>query len=399
MTYSRGKRYSSCLLVYLVIQVTLLLTVSCVKRRHLSHKSHGIVHDGLRRSKHTPAGRHYAFVLGPVAVESHATASPLTPKRSLHAIGVFHRDDGHIGDDDDILPGNILRILWNSVKGLFSGLADGVGIPLVPDVNKLPAAHGHHIIPLQNLKALQALNMPLAFAGVDHTGGNLGPDASPYAQLIRSQPSVVMNKFLEKASQRVRDAAKSTVGALVGSFYRYCIETTMITSSDRLSVLIHSMQMTGYMLWNAECRFCLSQQLVPEPSSQDDEASAEPDPQTNAKTINVIPQFRDELVQPYGTDSLLNYIKQMPDQTANALLDNMTTGVIDAMQESTEMTVESLTGVAIGQQQPGSGGHHRVIVQQTGTSCVQLCLWHLALGYCLRDQEAKIELQNALKGA
>lgn len=291
--------------------------------------------------------------------------------------------------------------LWTRVKRLFSSAVGGATVPVVPGSDGTP------VVPQQGLRGYPPLSLPINLGVGATLEESNATGISAYTQLVRLQPSAVINQFMEKAPQRVKDAARSTVGALVGSFYRYCIETTLITSSDRLSVLIHSMQMTGYMLWNAECRYCLSERLLPEsvskeavgqkPQNQNEHLSQSHDASADPKTKNMalVPPVRDELVPSYSSDSLLSYIRSMPDKTANSLLDNMSTGVMDAMQESIDMTVESLTGTAAPTQSV-PGHSHRVIVQQTGSACVQLCLWHVALGYCLRDQEAKLELQNAL---
>lgn len=403
MIYLRRIKCRILLLLFLFLQSAPIGPVSAfsTNRKELSQNSLGfsILRSGIW---HGPEARRVsAFVRAPIGVESRVAFPRLRPNRESQALHALHGDSDPTNGNENPGASNIFGRIWNGVKRLF-GAGDMAGVPLVTGLTKLPATHVAQMLPMQSMRSLQSLNLPVTLQSADsHPTTAQGAETSPYAQLIRAQPSVVMSKFLEKASQRVRDAAKSTVGALVGSFYRYCVETTMITSSDRLSVLIHSMQMTGYMLWNAECRYCLSQQLFGEPASKDSPQEKAPDSTVNkGKTHNVTPHLRDELVPPHNTDCLLWYIKKLPDDTANALFDNMTTGVLDAMHESTDMTVESLTGVAMNQQQPqaGTGTPPRVIVQQTGSSCIQLCFWHLALGYCLRDQEAKMELQNALKG-
>ncbi|GBE62139.1 signal peptide-containing protein, putative [Babesia ovata] len=293
-------------------------------------------------------------------------------------------------------PGSVLGRLWKTVKRIFGGRDARGELPVAPGAvtNRLRALN------VQGMRPAPVFNFQLALPVADGASGADNSDASPYGPLVNSQPSAVMSMFVERAPLRVREAVKSTVAALVGTFYRYCVETTMITTAERLSALIHSMQMTGYMLWNAECRYCLAQQLQPEPITKESTTSSSPEAADNAGA-----QLKDDIIPTYNTDSLLSYIKRLPDDTANSLLENITTGVLDAMQDSTDMVVESLTGMAMAQQpppqpvQPGGAVVPRIIIQQTGSSCVQLCFWQLALGYCLRDQEAKLELQNALKGS
>ncbi|GIX65809.1 signal peptide-containing protein [Babesia caballi] len=302
-------------------------------------------------------------------------------------------------------PSSVLGRLWRTVKRLFGAGECRHDIPLDAGMARFALPAGSRVLPSAGLRQFQTLNFLMPLPAADGAQ-NSAADASPYAHLVHAQPSALMSRFVEQAPLRVREAVKSTVGALVGSFYRYCVETTMITTSDRLVALIHSMQMTGYMLWNAECRYCLSQQLQSEPAAADPPPSpAAVEPPAGGRVA--APQLKAEIVPPYNTDSLLWYIKRLPDETANALLDSMTTGVLDAMQESSDLVVESLTGMALGQsapppspQQPApSGTTPRIILQQTGSSCVQLCFWQLALGYCLRDQEAKLELHHALKSS
>ncbi|GFE55355.1 hypothetical protein BaOVIS_027590 [Babesia ovis] len=276
----------------------------------------------------------------------------------------------------------ILKRFWQKVKGFFGGEQEKDG-PVLAEKEKMPIQGIRPLAPL-------GINMTVSLHAPDTDGATEG---SPYLQLVQSSPSAILTQFADQAPARVREAMKSTVGSLVGSLYRYCVETTMITTADRIASLVHSMQMTGYMLWNAECRYCLSQQLQADTNT----AVATPAERTGAGL-----QLKDQMTPSNSKDALLSYVRNMPDETANALLDNITTDVMEAMQKSVDLVVDSLTGMAQAQKPPPMANQNgssvpRVIVQQTGSSCVQLCFWQLALGYCLRQQEAKLELQNALK--
>ncbi|ORM40340.1 uncharacterized protein BXIN_1886 [Babesia sp. Xinjiang] len=298
-----------------------------------------------------------------------------------------HSEFAATGDDgvSGIANIGLFRRVWETVKRFF-------GAGERADASQLLQVRDRITVPGSRPFSPMTINMAMS-----DTGAGALAESSPYAQLVQSQPSAVMTHFVDQAPLRVREAVKSTVSSLVGSLYRHCVETTIITTAERLAALIHSMQMTGYMLWNAECRYCLSQQLEQDTPPPPANVTA------NAERSGAGLELKDQITPPCNKDSLLWYIKNMPDETANALLDNITTDVMEAMQKSADLVVESLTGMALAQRPPistpmNNGAYPpRVIVQQTGSSCVQLCFWQLALGYCLRQQEAKLELQNALK--
>ncbi|EDO05706.1 uncharacterized protein BBOV_IV001090 [Babesia bovis T2Bo] len=320
-------------------------------------------------------------------------SSPHSIQRRYYS-GVKPKRRGyHLGADTGTKPRGPLTItsnhgllgrFWKKLKGFFVN-AKKKGSRIGNDKSKLP---------IQTVRQLPTMGLGIPVSIVENELDST-EEASPYMQLVHTSPSNIIAQFVDQAPSRVKEAVKSTVGALVGSIYRYCLETTMITTTERIASLVQSMQMTGYMLWNAECRCCLSQQL------QNDVAQSLVKDVITDEYASPGLQLKEQLPNHSNREGLLWYIKNMPNETANALLDNITTDVMDAMQKSVDIVVESLIGMVTSQKPTPMGPQNtgvipKIIIQQTGSSCVQLCFWQLALGYCLRQQEAKLELQRTL---
>lgn len=64
----------------------------------------------------------------------------------------------------------------------------------------------------------------------------------------------MIQKFAMTAPKNVQEAAKSTVVNILGNLPNYALDADLITTSSKLSNLLHQMQMTGYMFKNAEYR-------------------------------------------------------------------------------------------------------------------------------------------------
>jgi len=86
--------------------------------------------------------------------------------------------------------------------------------------------------------------------------------SNPYLQVVsKLSPSQLISKFTSTAHPRVQDAVRNTVLGLIGSLPKMTFETTTITTGERLASLMFQLQMTGYMLKNADYRLSLSQSL------------------------------------------------------------------------------------------------------------------------------------------
>jgi hypothetical protein len=86
--------------------------------------------------------------------------------------------------------------------------------------------------------------------------------SNPYLQVVsKLSPSDLISKFTSTAHPRVQDAVRSTVLGLIGNLPKMAFETTTITTGERLASLMFQLQLTGYMLKNADYRVSLSQSL------------------------------------------------------------------------------------------------------------------------------------------
>ncbi|AFZ80491.1 signal peptide-containing protein [Theileria equi strain WA] len=308
--------------------------------------------------------------------------------------------------------GSLLSKIWSSIKSVFLKKSKNIKSvnfqkkhffgSTIPEGSSSGSSSYFKSMPTQNLSD-NIIHQN--FRNDNTTLLQTLPAESPYENLVRFTPSEILAKFMDLASPRVKDAVRTIVGSLVGSFYRYSIETTLITTTDRLASLIYNLQMTGYMLCNAEFRYSLSQHFAPKKKDldRDDSVADSPQKMSGSKTsqINVVSSRPDNntVAIPSGLENnegdLLSYIRKLPEEHANGLFDYLTTDVIDAMKASADTAIETLTAGVV-TSAPMNPQSSRMIVQQTGTSAMQLCFWQLALGYCFRDLEAKIELNEAL---
>ncbi|EAN33375.1 hypothetical protein TpMuguga_01g00131 [Theileria parva strain Muguga] len=230
---------------------------------------------------------------------------------------------------------------------------------------------------------------------------------SPYMELVRTGPSGIIKKFLKIAPSMVKDAISLTVSTLIGSFYRYSAETTIITTTDRLAALILNLQITGYIYCNAEQRYRLSTLYNLNPSTSPISSLnsqtniGQPNvnqtntnqPNVNQVNIGQCEQKEDFEGLSVG-DELLSYVRRLPRSYINGIFDNMNPEILYAMRYSTENAIQLLT--VLNHNYLDVKDHQKLIIQQTGSFAMQLCFWKLALGYCMRHQETKIELTKSL---
>uniref|UniRef100_A0A3B0MF54 Uncharacterized protein n=1 Tax=Theileria annulata TaxID=5874 RepID=A0A3B0MF54_THEAN len=210
---------------------------------------------------------------------------------------------------------------------------------------------------------------------------------SPYMELVRTGPSGIIKRFLRVAPSMVKDAISLTVSTLIGSFYRYSAETTIITTTDRLAALILNLQVTGYIYCNAEQRYRLS-------SLCNTTGTSVPGGAMNNQLTDNQPEPRDEIEGLSVGDELLSYVRRLPRSYINGIFDNMNPEILYAMRHSTEKAIQLLT--VLNHNYLDFKDDQKLIIQQTGSFAMQLCFWKLALGYCMRDQETKIELTKSL---
>ena len=77
--------------------------------------------------------------------------------------------------------------------------------------------------------------------------------ATRYFNIVEKiAPNDMIQKFAATAPANVQAACKSTVVNILGSLPTYALDAALITSSTKLSNLLHQMQITGYMFKNAE---------------------------------------------------------------------------------------------------------------------------------------------------
>ncbi|KAK2197112.1 Protein of unknown function DUF760 [Babesia duncani] len=287
-----------------------------------------------------------------------------------------------------------------NVGGRFQDSGNGLMARIWRSLSWMFSSEGKASDSLNGPRQFENRFVPLSLVPDKHRGykikassdlGNLPPDeeshkkSNPYNSLVFAQPTDILNLFTEKAPIRVREAVRKILSQLTGSIGKFCIETMLITTPDRLASLLNNLQMTGYLLWNAEYRYSLCEELNPGSYSSDfpnEDEEKDLGPRTDLQ------------------DTLFQFVKTLPDEIVYGLVENVSVPVVDAMRRSVDSAIDALTNGAANQIAAATTAtthlHSRVLVQQTGSSTLHLCFWHLALGYWFRDLEVKLELASAI---
>jgi len=93
------------------------------------------------------------------------------------------------------------------------------------------------------------------------SGGLSTPAQMLFELATEKAPGDVMREFFSTASPQVTEAMQDAVMSLLGSLPPLQFDTSMTTTGDRLAALMLQLQMTGYMLRNAEYVFTLRRLL------------------------------------------------------------------------------------------------------------------------------------------
>jgi hypothetical protein len=276
---------------------------------------------------------------------------------------------------------------------------------------------------------------------------------NPYMQVVsKLTPSELIAKFTASSSPRVQGAVRTTVLGLIGSLPKMAFDTTTITTGQRLASLMFQLQMTGYMLKNADYRLSLSQSLgVTNGSAEayssnllltgDSKDMDKEDPLTSGKVKGKIKvryvgsnlfgtaggksseddsssssdkgveievdaaaymsELRSEvsrLKEELGQRSeekeeamrkdLLLYIRTLPAQELRSLTNTMSQDVLVCMKGLVQAVLGGIGDGKIGPE---------TVTEQSGEAMAQLCMWQLAVGYNLRELEVREEMKKSLQ--
>jgi len=227
-----------------------------------------------------------------------------------------------------------------------------------------------------------------------------------------SAPELVQN-FARTAPPEVQAAIKTTVMALFGSVAGGQFESSITSTTQNIASLMYSMQMTGYMLRNAEYRRSLKQSLARTASMLPGEQPTAA-PKVSGKigislggqAVEVdaaayvadlhkeVEQLKAALARVEadaqakerggGGSSLLAYMQSLPRAEVQALSQGITPEVMECMQILIEAVLARDTGVA----------NAAAIVDSKGVKLRELLVWQLVTGYTLRELEQRDELNK-----
>ncbi|KAF8821669.1 hypothetical protein IE077_001752, partial [Cardiosporidium cionae] len=84
------------------------------------------------------------------------------------------------------------------------------------------------------------------------------PNNAFFEAVVRLAPNELISRFVQSTPKRVQEAARTTVLGLLGTLPKFALETTVLTTGEKLANLMFQLQITGYMFKNAEYRMSLS---------------------------------------------------------------------------------------------------------------------------------------------
>ena len=115
-------------------------------------------------------------------------------------------------------------------------------------------------------------------------------------------PGEVMREFFSSASPQVREAMQDAVLSLLGSLPPLQFDSQITTTGDRLAALMLQLQMTGYMLRNAEYVFTLRRLLDIKSRSVEEYRAAFDRIDTDGSGFIEMPEVQKLLMDVYGGD-------------------------------------------------------------------------------------------------
>lgn len=90
-------------------------------------------------------------------------------------------------------------------------------------------------------------------ARIQKSGGDLStPSEKLFELATQKPPSVVLREFFSTSSPQVQQAMQEAVVSLIGALPPFEFNSQLTTTGDKLAALMLQLQMTGYMLRNAE---------------------------------------------------------------------------------------------------------------------------------------------------
>jgi hypothetical protein len=246
-----------------------------------------------------------------------------------------------------------------------------------------------------------------------------------YFKLVdKLQPNEMLQKFAKRAPQNVQEAAKSTIVNILGTMPNYALDASLVTTNTKLANLMFQMEVTGYMLKNAEYRMSLTNALkgmprlpaIPRVENAEGNASialqnlgavgsgaavtVEGEVTLRSSDGTEVEISAAELTDALGDEvnelrkeiallkgaredelraNLLNYIQALPEKELSRLTSDMS----DEVMESIQLLVEALMS-KLGVDTSGP----EVVIQQSMGVLAQLCMWQMVVGYKLRELEA-----------
>ena len=241
-------------------------------------------------------------------------------------------------------------------------------------------------------------------------------DNKYYKIVDKLEPNEMLQKFARNAPPNVQEAAKSTIVNILGSLPNYALDASLMTTNVKLANLMFQMEVTGYMLKNAEYRMSLTRSLKGLPklppsakindgnttislsdakvegkvtiqNSQGEKIEMEA-AELTASLSKEVDDLRKEMAlirsdrETELRSNLLTYIQALPERDLARLTSDMSEEVMESIQLLVDALMEKL-----GVESSGPMGEE-IVIQQSVSVLAQLCMWQICVGYKLRELEA-----------
>lgn len=286
---------------------------------------------------------------------------------------------------------------------------------------------------------------------------------NPYMAVVsRLSPSELISKFTATAHPRVQNAVRQTVLGLIGGLPKLAFDTTTITTGQRLASLMFQLQMTGYMLKNADYRLSLQQSLKIDNLMSNNQhlltGTADDDDDDDDDTDSIDPlkgkvrgklrihyegpslsEDKDKAEEEKGRDhsesssgggsgvdlevDAAAYMSELRSEVSK-LREELTTtrkekeealrkdlllyirtlpekelrSLTSTMSPDVLIAMKGLVNAVMTGIGEGQIGPDTV-TEQSGEAMAQLCMWQLAIGYNLRTLEVREEMKKSLTGS
>ena len=161
-----------------------------------------------------------------------------------------------------------------------------------------PDDEGGAMLPAAEMDALRA-----RIAKIARQGGELATPAQKLFEIAtEKQPGVLMAEFFSEAPLMVAEAMQDAIASLLGTLPALQFDSEVSTTGDRLASLLLQLQMTGYMLRNAQYVLSLRKLLGISGKTYEEFKAAFESVDTDGSGFLEVGEVKEMLTKAYGSE-------------------------------------------------------------------------------------------------